>query len=189
VAYILKGRSCGTIRFDPNNGTVSTESLQGSNRVTSAPLDSGASVSDHVITEPYKMNVGGTVVGDSSRMMARLLKMCESRDLVEYQGKLRRKNMAIVSWSITPSAENAKGFEFQLSLQEISFATAKTVKLAASKKSIPKKKTKNTGMKTTATATVSSSQYLSSVNKVVAKNTNTSIAQARATTADSGYGR
>jgi hypothetical protein len=192
VAYVLKGKKSGTVRFEPKNGVIGSESLTVTNRVTSSPIDSGATISDHVLTDPDKLSVNGTVVADGARMKNRLITMTKNRELVEYQGKTRMKNMVIASCTFTESVENVNGFDFQMQLQEVSFAVSRTVRIAAgsSGKVVTAKKSavKNTGLKTTSTKTVSTTSYLSSVNKAIAKSKNTSIAAARATVSDSGYG-
>lgn len=189
MAYILKGDRSGTVRFTPSLGTISAEGATFTNKVTSSQVESGGSINDHAVNDPIKLSIGGTVLGSSAADA--LESMCQNRDLIEYQGKRRYKNMIVTSLSIQASVENKNGFEFTLSLQQVMFVTAQTVNIAlgTSRKSSRGSSTKNGGLVTTSTQTVSTDAYLKSVNDVVAKKNNNSISAARQTQSDSGYAR
>lgn len=193
MAYILKGDRSGTVRFTPSLGTISAEGATFTNKVTSSQVESGGSINDHAANDPIKLSIGGTVLGSSAADA--LQSMCQNRDLIEYQGRRRYRNMIITSLNIQASIENKNGFEFTLSLQQVIFVTAQTVNIAVgnrtsnSRKSSRGSSTKNGGLVTTSTQTVSTDAYLKSVNDVVAKKNNNNISSARQTQSDSGYAR
>ena len=193
MAYILKGDRSGTVRFIPTVGTITAESVSFSNKATSSPIESGGNINDHAVNDPIKFTVGGTVIGGTAAVT--LEKMWQNRDLIEYQGKQRRSNLLMLSFSITESATNKNGFDFSISFQEMKIITAQTVQLATGKAvssasgRSSASKTQNNGLITTSTQTVTTTSYLDSVNKVAEKKNNESIASARTNTSDSGYAR
>lgn len=184
MAYILKGDRSGTVRFIPTVGTITAESVSFSNKATSSPIESGGNINDHAVNDPIKFTVSGTVIGGTAAVT--LEKMWQNRDLIEYQGKQRRSNLLMLSFNITESTTNKNGFDFSISFQEMKIITAQTVQLAAGNAVA---KTQNNGLVTTSTQKVTTAAYLDSVNKVVQKKTNDSIAATRTNTSDSGYAR
>ena len=55
MAYTLTGEKCGTVRFDAETtGVITAESMQGSSKVTSNPMEQGADINDHVVNDPDK---------------------------------------------------------------------------------------------------------------------------------------
>ena len=59
MAYTLTGEKCGTVRFDAETtGVITAESMQGSSKVTSNPMEQGADINDHVaIGDTVKVKV------------------------------------------------------------------------------------------------------------------------------------
>ena len=53
MAYTITGEKCGAVRLDAaTTGVVVTESIQRSSKVTANPIESGANINDHVVSDP-----------------------------------------------------------------------------------------------------------------------------------------
>lgn len=125
MAYTIKGRKSGTVRFTPSdNGTVETESLSLSSKVTSNPVESGADINDHVINDMARFNVSGTIIG-GDKAVAALKNMRDKRDILTYTGRSRAKNLVITSLSFDYNAQNKNGCTFKASFQEIQVTSSK----------------------------------------------------------------
>lgn len=71
MAYVLRGRKGGTVRFIPlENGVIEKESESYSSSVTSNPVEDGADIDDHVNNAAGTLNISGTIVGGDAAINA-----------------------------------------------------------------------------------------------------------------------
>jgi len=199
MAYTIKGRKCGTVRFEPLKvGNVQTEALSLSSKVTSNPIENGGDINDHVVKDPTKFSITGTIVGGQQGQMT-LQSMRDRRDILTYTGRVRVSNLVITSLSFDYSAKNAKGCTFKASFQQINTASAEVVEVGAypsmtqqdsgkatSKPSSQTSKTKSDGLKTTVSETISTSAYYNYVNSYNSKPASSSGPASRATASYNG---
>lgn len=169
MAYTITGRKSGTVRFKPDdNGTVQTESLSMTSKVTSNPVESGAVINDHVIKDATRFNVSGTIIGGDKAVSA-LTAMREKRDILTYTGRSRVENLVITSLSFDYSAKNKTGCTFKAQFQQVLITSAERAEVGefppmstqdAGKASTSQaKKTTNSGTQTLVTQSVSGAAY------------------------------
>ena len=128
LAYILAGNKSGTVRFDPDTGTVTTEQRAMTSKVTTYPVEDGGNLNDHIYKNTETITLSGEIVnGDSAKDI--LVAMRENRDLVTYIGKIRLGNLAITNLTVTASSKNKYGYSFKATLQRLAFSTAEYVEL------------------------------------------------------------
>ena len=166
MAYTLTGRRGGTVRFVPmQNGVVEKESESYSSSVTSNPVEGGADINDHVNNAAGKLTISGTIIGGEAAITA-LKAMRDSRDVIEYTGKVRMGNLVFTSLKFDYSYKNKNGASFSATLTKIlttspeyvPMNTKKSMTSQDSGKSKKKqvKKTKKAGLKMKSSQTVSS---------------------------------
>lgn len=119
MAYTLKGRKGGTVRFVPlENGLVEKESESYSSSVTSNPVEDGADINDHVNNAAGQLTISGTIIGGESAIKA-LKNMRDSRDILTYTGVTRMKNLVFTSLKFERSYKNKDGASFSATLKQI----------------------------------------------------------------------
>lgn len=173
MSYTLIGQKCGTVRFEPiDNGTITSESLSRSSKVTTNPIEDGSDINDHVVKSPESYAITGVVVGGSNAA-AKLKAMWEKRDILTYTGRSRFTNMVITSYKEDVNSKNADGFSFSITLQKVTITSAVYVPVGetplmsqqdAGKPTSPDlarscRATQQAGLTTTMSTTISSSAY------------------------------
>lgn len=160
MAYTLKGKKCGTVRFAPTGGTVTKESLNKTSKVTSNPVEQGADINDHVVTNPAQLSLTGVVVGGQSAA-DRLDAMWKKGDLITYAGRNRIDSLVITSLKMDSDAKNKNGFSFSLTFQRVNISSSEYVALG--EKPLMSQQDggglKNDGLKTVSENTISSGAY------------------------------
>ena len=127
MSYILSGDS-GTVVFD-RTGTITNESPTMSSQVTSNPIEGGGKITDHAVLDPIKFSITGivsTVAG-----YATLEAMWRNRDLLTYRGAEAFNNLLITNLKRTRTPDNAAGFGFTVSFQQITITSAAFVDIQA----------------------------------------------------------
>lgn len=167
MAYTLKGKKCGTIRFKPlKNGIVDKESESYSSTVTSNPIEKGSEINDHVNNASPVLNLAGVLV-DGNKSKKALLNMRDERDIIKYTGKTQMKNLVITSLKFDGTSKNKKGYTFTASLKQVQITAPKKKGKKKKKKKMSEqdsgkskkkklKSTKNKGHTAKASASVSS---------------------------------
>lgn len=165
MAYTLKGKKCGKVRFVPlKSGVVEKESESYSSTVTSNPIEKGSEINDHVNNSSGALSIAGTLVGGSKEKKD-LLKMRNERDIIKYTGKTQMKNLVFTSLKFDSTSKNKKGYTFSASLKQIQITAPKKKKKkkkmsdqdSGKSKKKKLKKTKNKGHTAKASISVSSS--------------------------------
>jgi hypothetical protein len=193
--FLLKGDS-GEVRFEPAGGVVTgvieSESLTRGNKATSNPLEGGYAINDHAVNEPRKLTLPGMCADNSFKEI--LEKMCDNRDLLEYQGVERLTDLLILSLSIEHAKSNADGFRFTLSLQSMNVNAPEMIgeddpAMSSSQPAISPdtRKTRSAGLATAAEKPVSVESYVKSQTALAAKKVNDKIAAARTNPSTPGY--
>lgn len=205
--YIISSEKNGTVRFKPDIGTITEESVSRSSTITDNPVEGGSNIQDHVFCSPQNFSASGIVVGGMAAI-EQLERIWKSGDICSYTGRIRRENLVIQTFSTKLSAGNKDGASFSLTFKQITFASAEYVAMgseplmsqqdaAASQKSSgsgsssgTKKNqtsaTKSDGLTTTAYQAISSSSYA----KYVATFNSKSVSSVQSKTpANSGTGR
>lgn len=161
MAYVLSGRKCGTVRFEPGSGTIQKESISKSSKMTSNAIESGGNIEDHVYRNPEQMQINGVVVGGMDAA-AVLENMWKQRDLVTYAGRFRKSDLIIISLKLDADKGNRDGCTFSATLQKAtivssSYAEIGGVKLMSSQDGAVG--IRSNGLATAARESVTSSAY------------------------------
>lgn len=128
MAYVLTGRKCGTVRFEPDSGTVQKEGMTRSSKMTSNAIENGSSIEDHVYKNPEQMQINGVVVGGMEGAYA-LENMWRQRDLVTYAGRFRVSDLVITSLKLDADKGNRDGCAFSATLQKVTIASSSYVEI------------------------------------------------------------
>ncbi len=127
MSYILSGDS-GTVVFD-RTGTITNESPTMSSQVTSNPIEGGGKITDHAVLDPIKFSITGIV--STAAGYATLEAMWRNRDLLTYRGAEAFNNLLIINLKRTRTPDNAAGFGFTVSFQQITITSAAFVDIQA----------------------------------------------------------
>lgn len=131
MAYVLRSRKGGTVRFVPfESGVVEKESESYSSSVTSNPVEDGATIDDHVNNAAGTLNISGTIVGGDSAINA-LKAMREARDIITYLGVTRMTNLVFASLKFDRSYKNRRGASFSATLKQVQTASSEFVPMDA----------------------------------------------------------
>ena len=196
MAYTITGRKSGSVRFEPDTiGNIQSEAVSMSSKVTSNPIENGADINDHVVKDPVKFSISGTIIGGQQGQQT-LQTMRDRRDIVTYTGRVRIANLVITSLSFDYGAKNAKGCTFKVSFQQVNISSSEVVEVGVmtqqdtgkptSYSTAQTKKTSSDGLKTTVSETISSSAYAAYVNSYNSKPASSSGPATRATASYNG---
>lgn len=130
MAYVIQGRKCGSVRVEPDSGTIQSEQVNMTAKVTQYPVEDGSTISDHVVNDPVKFSISGVLVGGDSELNT-LKRMREGRDLITYAGRQRFGNLVISSLSYTAKSDNAKGYDIKIQFQQVTITSAQYVATGA----------------------------------------------------------
>ena len=131
MAYTITGRKSGSVRFEPDTiGNIQSEAVSMSSKVTSNPIENGADINDHVVKDPVKFSISGTIIGGQQGQQT-LQTMRDRRDIVTYTGRVRIANLVITSLSFDYGAKNAKGCTFKVSFQQVNISSSEVVEVGA----------------------------------------------------------
>ena len=137
------------------------ENLNFSNEVTSKAVESGAEIADNIKHNPMVINATCVMAGTNAMDRYRALKELANQDvLVTYYGSLEPSlpNMAIESVSPKRDTSYGNGFEFDITLRQVTIAQLQTFQILATADKATGKKVEgsvtNTGRKQTQTQTV-----------------------------------
>lgn len=199
MAYVLTGKKCGIVRFQPHtgiDGVVNKESTTKSSTITDNSVEDGSDLNDHVIRKPELHQINGIVVG-GQEALDRLDKMWKTGDIISYEGRTRIKDAVIQNFTATFGADNKKGFGFSLTLKKINIGKAEY--MAAGETPLMSQQDKgksangtNTaaikadGLKTTASTNISSSAYASYVSTYNSKPASSAGPSTRSTPSNTG---
>ena len=115
MAYVLRGRKGGTVRFIPlENGVIEKESESYSSSVTSNPVEDGADIDDH---------------GDAA--INALKSMRDRRDVITYIGVTRMSNLVFTSLKFDRSYKNRHGASFSATLKQVQMTSSEFVPMDA----------------------------------------------------------
>lgn len=123
MAYVLSGRKCGTVRFEPDSGTVQKESSTKSSKMTSNAIENGSTIEDHVYRNPEQMQITGIIIGGMDGKNA-LEDMWKQRDLISYIGRFRESNLVITNLKLDADKGNRDGCAFSATLQKVTIASS-----------------------------------------------------------------
>ena len=160
MAYVLRGRKGGTVRFIPlENGVIEKESESYSSSVTSNPVEDGADIDDHVNNAAGTLNISGTIVGGDAAINA-LKSMRDRRDVITYIGVTRMGNLVFTSLKFDRSYKNRHGASFSATLKQVQMTSSEFVpmdaELAMTSQDAGKSQNPSTGMAILAIQSVSS---------------------------------
>lgn len=131
MAYVLRGRKGGTVRFIPlENGVIEKESESYSSSVTSNPVEDGADIDDHVNNAAGTLNISGTIVGGDAAINA-LKSMRDRRDVITYIGVTRMSNLVFTSLKFDRSYKNRHGASFSATLKQVQITSSEFVPMDA----------------------------------------------------------
>ena len=188
MAYVLSGRKCGTVRFEPDSGTVQKESLTKSSKMTSNAIENGSNIEDHVYRNPEQMQISGVVVGGMDAAAA-LEDMWSQRDLITYAGRFRESNLIITSLKLDVDKGNRDGCTFSATLQKVTIASSSYVEIGGvglMSSQDGAAGIKSNGMVTTSGETVTAGAYADYVSSYSRQSNNGP--NARKTTSYNGMG-
>lgn len=159
MAYVLEGKKCGAVRFEPDSGTVQKESATKSSKITSNAIETGSTIEDHVYKNPEQLQINGVIVGGMSGYSA-LNNMWKQRDIVTYTGKFRETNLIITNLKFDADKGNRDGCAFSATFQKANIAssTYADINLVMSSQDNVTG-VKSDGMKTTASVNVMDNAY------------------------------
>ncbi|MBQ8135219.1 MAG: hypothetical protein IJ711_00225 [Lachnospiraceae bacterium] len=124
MAYTLKGRKGGTVRFTPmQDGIVDKETESYSSSVTSNAIENGSDLNDHVKNEAGTFAISGVIVGGEAAINA-LKKMRDSRDIITYTGKTRINNLVFTGLKFDYSSKNRDGATFTANFKRVQLVSA-----------------------------------------------------------------
>jgi hypothetical protein len=181
MAYTLTGRKCGTVRFtETETGTVTRETLSASTKITDNPIEDGSNINDHVFNNPDQFSISGAAIGNAGEIQSKLNGMKEQGDIITYSGRIRIDSLVIQSWSPSYDSKNKNGFGFTVSFKKVKVSTSEYVEMGAvplrsrqdngkSESSINTAAVKSDGLKTTVSASISTSAYMDYVNQYNSK--------------------
>ena len=178
MAYILRGRKSGTVRFN-DAGTVTDESKKFSGKVTSYPVEENSNISEHIERDPATGTIRGVLV-DGGASVARLEKMFLTGDICEYVGSYRMNNIILTILDFSTNSANRNGFSFTANFQRIDIVSVQYVPVGAtpmmsaqdsgkSSSSQANSAPANHGLQTTTTAAISTSAYAAYVDSFNSK--------------------
>ena len=131
MAYVLRGRKGGTVRFIPlENGVIEKESESYSSSVTSNPVEDGADIDDHVNNAAGTLNISGTIIGGDGAINA-LKSMRDRRDVITYIGVTRMNNLVFTSLKFDRSYKNRHGASFSATLKQVQITSSEFVPMDA----------------------------------------------------------
>ena len=128
MAYVLRGRKGGTVRFIPlENGVIEKESESYSSSVTSNPVEDGADIDDHVNNAAGTLNISGTIIGAINALKS----MRDRRDVITYIGVTRMNNLVFTSLKFDRSYKNRHGASFSATLKQVQMTSSEFVPMDA----------------------------------------------------------
>ena len=198
MAYTLTGEKCGTVRFDSAvTGVITGESMQGTSKVTSNPMEQGSDINDHVVKDPIKYTLTGVLIGGDEQIET-LRRMWKESDVLTYIGRIKIESCVITSLKEDATAKNRDGYSVTLQLQVINrtasdyvesgqqMMSAQDAQAPVSVSTSQTKATSADGLHTVATEKISSSAYAKYVDSFSKKSASSSGPTQRSTSAYSG---
>ena len=176
MSYQIVGKKCGTVSFQSRAGTIKSESLTSSSKMTSNAIEGGSSIEDHVQLNPEQMQISGVVVKNADQYQDALNRMWKARDLVSYYGRIKLIDCVITSLKTNMLPDNKNGFTFTATLQKANIVSGQYVEMgevklmsqqdqkSTTKNSAQTSSTKAAGLKTTTSKNISNSSYAAYVN-------------------------
>lgn len=111
MGYRITGEKCGSIRFEPDTGTINKEGITMSSKMTENAIEDGSSINDHVIKSSEQFPIGGILVGGNADA-DRLTRMWKERVCLPILAVCGGNNLIITNLSITSEHKNAGGCSF-----------------------------------------------------------------------------
>lgn len=123
---------------------VVEETVNFKNTITTNPVESGESITDHVENQPIKIVLNGLVVGQyAAQQYEILVGYWKNKNVLKYTGRSVVENCVIESFPKTTNKDVGNGFEFNLTLTQIKVATKETIQI--NELIIPKARVSGTG--------------------------------------------
>lgn len=94
--------------------------------VTNKPVEKGEDISDHMKIKPYTVKLKGSIVNDAPAKLALLRSYQKESKLLTYTGRNIFKDLVLTSLDTNHSVENAKGFDYSITLQHVRIAKPET---------------------------------------------------------------
>lgn len=94
--------------------------------VTSKPIEKGQDISDHMKQKPFTVRLSGHMVDDAANKLAILKSYQKDATLLKYTGRNIFENLVLTSLNTKHPATNAKGFDYDITLEHVSIAKPKT---------------------------------------------------------------
>lgn len=100
------------------------------NRVTNYPLENGSSISDHIITEPFTLNISGivsdtplnilSIFNRSVDSMNRLIRIVEQKEVITVVTGIKvYTDMVITSLNIPRNIQSGQSLTFNIEMQKL----------------------------------------------------------------------
>lgn len=104
-----------------------------SGETTDKPVEKGSDVSDHFKSNPTTISLSGSVVGeDAAKKLSTLKKYHREATLLRYVGRSIFDNMIILSIPTKHNVNNINGFDFDITLKQITISEPETFEVKIS---------------------------------------------------------
>lgn len=114
--------------------------------VTNKAIEKGEDISEHMKTKPYTVKLSGSMVDDAPAKLKQIRDYQKNATLLTYIGRGIYGNVVITSFDTKHGVKNAKGFDYDITLQHVKVAVPKTFKVSV-KNPKSKKQDKKTASK------------------------------------------
>lgn len=98
--------------------------------VTNKPVEKGEDISDHMKTKPFTVKLSGSMVDDAPAKLKQLRDYQKDSKLLTYVGRGIYSNVVITGLDTKHSIKNAKGFDYDITLQHVKVVVPQTFKVS-----------------------------------------------------------
>lgn len=103
---------------------VESESITEDNTITNHPVEEGIDISDHARNEPSFLRISGTITEDAPNKLQEMRNFRKERILLKYTGRNSYDNLIIEKFDRDHGKQNRKGYEYNMTLQQIRITKA-----------------------------------------------------------------
>lgn len=114
--------------------------------VTNKAIEKGEDISDHMKTKPFTVKLSGSMVDDAPAKLKQIRDYQKNSTLLTYVGRGIYSNVVITGLDTKHSIKNAKGFDYDITLQHVKVVAPQTFKVSV-KNPKTKKQDKKTASK------------------------------------------
>lgn len=111
---------------------VVKEEVDRTAEVTDKPVEKGEDISDHMKQKPFRVRLSGSIVNDAPSKLEVLKLYQKEAKLLKYVGRNVIYNVVLLSLSSKHSANNAKGFDYDITLQYVNIAHPESFEVSVS---------------------------------------------------------